>query len=57
MHLFLRAVGFSKIKDRKELSALITACIQDATRRGYVTTSGDGMLAEFARDFADDIGI
>lgn len=57
MHLFLRAVGFSKIKDRKELTALITACIQDSTRRNYVTTREDGMIAEFSRDFADDIGI
>ncbi|WP_029231394.1 DUF3881 family protein [Butyrivibrio sp. VCB2006] len=57
MHKFLRAVGFSKINNRKELTALITASIQDATRRNYVTTKTDGMLAEFSRDFADDIGI
>ncbi len=57
MHKFLRAVGFSKIKDRKELTALITACIQDSTKRNYVTTQEDGIVAEFSRDFADDIGI
>ena len=57
MHKFLRAVGFSKIKDRKELTALITASIQDATKRNYVTTKEDGIIAEFSREFADDIGI
>ncbi len=57
MHKFLRCVGFSKIKNRKELTALITACIQDATRRSYVSTEDDGMVAEFTRDFADDIGL
>ena len=57
MHKFLRAVGFSKIKDRKELTMLITNSIQCATRRSYVTTKEDGIIAEFSRDFASDIGI
>ncbi len=57
MHKFLRAVGFSKIKDRKELTQLITNSIQCATKRSYVTTKEDGIIAEFSRDFADDIGI
>ncbi len=57
MHKFLRAVGFSKINDRKELTKLITASIQDATKRNYVTSMEDGIIAEFSRDFADDIGI
>ena len=57
MHKFLRAVGFSKIKNRKELTALITASIQEATGRSYVTTRDDGIIAEFTKDFAEDIGI
>ncbi|MCR5558134.1 MAG: DUF3881 family protein [Butyrivibrio sp.] len=57
MHKFLRAVGFSKIKERKELTALITNSIQLATRRSYVTTVEDGIVALFERDFADDIGL
>ncbi|SFP87476.1 protein of unknown function [Butyrivibrio proteoclasticus] len=56
MHKFLRAVGFSKIKDRKELTKLITDSIQNAGKRSYVTTSDNVILAEFARDFADGIG-
>lgn len=57
MHKFLRAVGFSKIKERKELTALITNSIQLANRRSYVTTVEDGIVALFERDFASDIGL
>jgi hypothetical protein len=57
LHKFLRAVGFSKIKDRKELTALITSSIQNAQKRSYVTNNENVILAEFARDFADRIGI
>lgn len=57
MHKFLRAVGFSKIKDRNELTQLITTSIQNATKRNYVTTMEDGIVAEFARDYAEDIGV
>ena len=57
MHKFLRAVGFSKVSDRKELTRLITNSIQCATKRSYVTTMTDGIIAEFSREFASDIGI
>ncbi len=57
MHKFLRAVGFSKIKERKDLTALITNSIQLANRRSYVTTIEDGIVALFERDFASDIGL
>ena len=57
MHKFLRAVGFSQIKDRKELIKLITASIQNAEKRSYVTTKDNVMLAEFAKDYADRIGV
>ncbi len=57
MHKFLRAVGFSKIKDRQELTNLITSSIQNAQKRSYVTNNDNVILAEFARDYADGIGI
>ena len=57
MHKFLRAVGFSKIKDRKELTSLITSPVQNAQRRNYVTNNDNVILAEFARDYADGIGV
>lgn len=57
MHRFLRAVGFSKIKNRKELTELITNSIQSSNKRNYVTTGEDVMLAEFKKDYADGIGL
>lgn len=57
MHKYLRAVGFSHLKDRKELTNLITSSIQNAQKRNYVTTSDNVILAEFAREYADGIGI
>jgi hypothetical protein len=50
-------VGFSKISDRKELTQLITNSIQTAQKRSYVTTNENVMLGEFARDYADGIGM
>ncbi len=57
MHKFLRAVGFSTIKDRAQLTSLITSSIQKAERRSYVTNEEGVLLAEFCRDFADGIGL
>lgn len=57
MHKFLRAVGFSKITNRKELTQLITGSIQNAQKRSYVTNSENVILAEFDRDYADRIGL
>ncbi len=57
MHKFLRAVGFSTIKNRHELTNLITSSIQNAQKRAYVTNNENVILAEFARDYADGIGV
>jgi len=59
MHKFLRAVGFSKIKTRKELSNLINKSIQEATTREYTTLQGteNELLAQFCTDFSEGIGI
>jgi hypothetical protein len=50
-------VGFSTIKDRKQLTSLITSTIQNADRRSYVTSSEGVILGEFCRDFADGLGL
>ncbi|WP_024866070.1 DUF3881 family protein [Butyrivibrio sp. FCS014] len=57
MHKYLRAVGFSNIKERKELTNLITSTIQQAQRRSYITNNDNVILSEFDRDYAEDIGI
>lgn len=57
MHKYLRAIGFSKLKDRKELQKLITDIIVNSKEREYTTNGADTILAEFSKDFAENIGI
>lgn len=68
MHKYLRAIGFSSIKTRKEYENLIRLCVQDATKREYTTkdissaeagslSADDCMTALFYRDFAEGVGL
>ncbi len=57
MHKFMRAIGFSKMTDRRDQQALITDIIMNATHRSYTSNSEETILAEFCEDFADGIGI
>ena len=68
MHKYLRAIGFSSIKNRKEYENLIRLCVQDATKREYTTkdisseeagtvNADENMTALFYRDFADGLGL
>lgn len=53
----MRAIGFSKLKDRKELQKLITDVIVNADERAYTSNEDNSLLAEFYKDFAENIGI
>lgn len=57
MHKFMRAIGFSKMTDRREEQRLITDIIMNATHRSYTSNGEETILAEFCEDFAQDIGI
>ncbi len=57
MHKYLRAVGFSSLKDKKELQKIIIDIIINAKERAYTSTGKDIILAEFRKDFADGVGI
>lgn len=57
MHKFLRAVGFSRHINRKELTLLITNSIQNSDRRSYATNNENMILAEFCKDYANGIGV
>ena len=57
MHAYLRAIGFSELKDRKKLKEILTDSIMKADRRAYTLNSEGIMLGEFCKDFADCIGI
>ena len=57
MHKFMRAIGFSKLIDRREQQKLITDIILNATHRTYTSNGEETILAEFCEDFAKDVGI
>lgn len=57
MHKFLRAVGFSEYTEKKQIQQLVRDIILQADDRSYSYKGGKGLLAEFDRNFADDIGI
>lgn len=53
----MRAIGFSKLKKRNELQKIIVDSIVNADERAYVSNDDDIILAEFCKDFAENIGI
>lgn len=57
MHKYMRAIGFSKLQDRKELQALVTDVVVNADERKYTTKEDETSIAEFCKDFAENIGI
>lgn len=57
MHKYMRAIGFSKLTDRKELQKLITNVIVEGTERSYTSNGTETLLAEFCKDFGTSIGI
>ena len=57
MHKYMRAIGFSKLSDRKELQKLITDVIIEGTERSYTSNGKETLLAEFCKDFGTSIGV
>ena len=57
MHKFLRAVGFSQYTEKKQVQKLIRDIIIHADERSYTTVGKKSLVAEFDRNFAEDIGI
>lgn len=62
MHKFLRAVGFSKLKTRKDIQKLILNSVQIAGEKAYTSTYGeasaeDCMYAEYRAEYAPGMGI
>lgn len=64
MHQYLRAIGFSSIRKRKDYEELIRICVQESTDRAYTSKISsytgedeDCMTAVFCKDFAEGMGI
>lgn len=57
MHMYLRAIGFSSLSNRKKLKELLHSVIQEADRRAYTINQGEILLGDFCKDFAEGLGI
>ena len=57
LHKYMRAIGFSALKTRKELENLIKICAKDASTRSYTSNGEDTMIAVFCKDFAPGLGL
>lgn len=57
MHSYLRAVGFSEIKKRREIEEIIKEVIETYDEKNVVEDYEDGIFAEFSKNYGFDCGI
>jgi hypothetical protein len=56
-HRFLRSIGFSGIKNRKEIKKILKLAVMTPTEKQYVTLPDDSIAVEYRKDFSDSFGI
>lgn len=57
MHSFLRAIGFSKIKSRKQLEQIYYHTLREPNRKVITTISVDTSLIQLEKDFGPSLGL
>lgn len=57
MHSFLRAVGFSKLKNRSEIRELIRDVVKNYDEKTAVEEHPDGVFVEFSKYYGCDCGV
>lgn len=57
MHSYLRAVGFSEIKKRRQIEEIIQDVIETYDEKNVVEDYEDGIFAEFSKNYGCDCGI
>jgi len=57
LHRYMRAIGFSRLTDRNEVKQLLTDIVIQSTSYTYTMNADNVVLAEFTKDFADNIGV
>lgn len=57
MHSYLRAIGFSKIKSRKQLEQIYFHTLREPNRKVVTTVSVDTSLIQFEKDFGPSMGL
>ena len=57
MHKYLRAIGFSQIKNKKQLNELIDSVILEADEKLYTSDKDDTLFAEYNKYISYNVGI
>lgn len=57
LHKYLRAVGFSKYKTRKQIQDLIVKAVKSAHEKAYTTVEEDTLYAEYKADFGGGLSL
>lgn len=57
MHSYLRAIGFSKCKTRKQLENIYATALRNPNRKMITTISVDTSLIQFEKDFGPSFGL
>lgn len=57
MHQYLRAVGFSEIKTKKQLKELMNDVIINSNKKDFYETEEDSILVEYSKNYCPSCGI
>lgn len=57
LHQYLRAVGFSNIKTKKDLRELLNDIIINASSKNFLETDHESILVEYTKDFSETTGV
>ncbi len=58
MHRYLRAIGFSRLKNRSQVNELLAYIIRNADEKKYTSIDDtDVMFAEYSKEFAENVGL
>lgn len=58
MHRYLRAIGFSRMKNRSDVNELLAYIIRNADEKKYTSIDDtDVMFSEYSKEFAENIGL
>ena len=56
-HRFLRSIGFSEARNRKDIKKILKLVLMSPTEKQYVTLPDDSIAVEYRKDFSDTFGI
>lgn len=57
MHKYLRSIGFSQVKTRKDFDQLINYCIKNADDKSFTEKDNSYILKEYRKCFGENMGL